>query len=479
MRDARSGPAWLRVGLDLVRGGATDVTTDAGRSRQRYRRALLGTGAAVGARGIGAGVSLLTVPLTLGYLGVERYGMWMTVSSLIAVLAFTDLGIGNGLLTAIANATGRADRAAEGRYAASATWMLTAVGTALAAVVILASAVVSWADVFNVADPIARSEAGTAMIAFGVCFAIGLPLSVVAQIRYGYQEGYVNSAYVAAGSVLGLVLVLIVISLELGLPYLVVSLMGAPLLASIVNAAVLFGRQRRWLAPRPSAVHVPTALALLRSGGQFLILQLAVAAAFYSDSLIAARIIGPQAVAEYSVATKLFLVPTVLVTAAVGPLWPAYGEAYARGDVAWLRRTLRRSVILVLAMTVPLSLLLAVAADPILRFWIGGAVTPPPLLVAGIAAWTVLSGVGTAMAMLLNGLHILRFQIATAVVMAALNVSLSIALASSMGVAGVILGTVIAYPISTLLPLGWYVPRLLRRLELSTPRRPEDEAVGR
>jgi hypothetical protein len=79
--------------------------------------------------------------------------------------------------------------------------------------------------------------------------------------------------------------------------------------------------------------------------------------------------------------------------------------------------------------------------------------------------------------MLLNGLHILRFQIATAIVMATLNVTLSILLASRIGVSGVILGTVIAYPISTLLPLGLYVPRLLRRLERRTPPRQEQAHV--
>lgn len=477
MRNRRFAPARLRAGLDLLRGQSADLETEAGRSRERYRRALLGTGAAVGARGIGAAVSLLTVPLTLGYLGVERYGMWMTISSLIAFLAFTDLGIGNGLLTAIANATGRGERAAEMRYAASATWMLVVVGVVVAIGVVGLTSVVSWADMFNVSDSVAREEAAPAMLAFGVCYAAGLPLSAVSQIRYGHQEAYVNSAYGAAGSVLGLLLVLAAINLQLGLPFLVVALMGAPLVASLVNAAVLFGRQRPWLLPRPSRVHAPTALALLRSGGQFLILQLAVAAAFYSDSLIVARVIGPQAVAEYSVATKLFLVPTVLVAAAVGPLWPAYGEAYARGDVPWLRRTLQRSLTLVLSITVPLSLLLAIAAEPILQLWIGGAVMPPTLLVAGIATWTVLSAVGTSLAMLLNGLHILRFQIATAVVMAALNVSLSIFLAGRIGVAGVILGTVIAYPISTLVPLGVYVRRLLRRLERS-PGPPRAETSG-
>lgn len=454
-----------------------DSAAAARRSQERNRRARLTAIATVASRGIGALTTLITVPLTLGYLGTERYGLWMTISSLIAFLIFTDLGIGNGLLTAIANASGRDDRVQAARDVASAFWMLVAVGGFLVVLVLATLPIVSWAAVFNVNTAEARAEAGPAMIAFGVCFAASLPLAAVTQVRYGYQEGYLNSGFVAAGSILGLILVVLAIQLELGLPFLVLALMGSPLVAGTANALVLFRKQRPWLAPSLKRADGATAIALLRSGSQFLVLQLALAAAFYSDTLIAARVIGPQAVAEYSVATKLFLVPTVLVTAALGPLWPAYGEAIARRDLDWVRSTLRRSILVALALTVPVSIALALLANPILALWIGGAVSPPTLLVAGIAIWTVLSGVGTALAMLLNGLHILRVQIVTAVIMAILNVGLSIFLASRIGVAGVILGTVIAYPISTLLPLGLYLPRVFRRLEASLPMRPDQPST--
>src|SRR5436190_24204717 len=101
--------AWLRKALSVLSFRAFDASTAEGRSMERYRRAALATFAAFGARGIQILTSIVTVPLTLHYLGLERYGMWMTISSTIAMFTFADLGIGNGLLNAIADAHGRRD----------------------------------------------------------------------------------------------------------------------------------------------------------------------------------------------------------------------------------------------------------------------------------------------------------------------------------------------------------------------------------
>ena len=80
------------------------------RAKERGRRIALTTIATAVAKAISMAAGLITVPLTLNYLGVERYGMWMTISSVVALLAFTDMGIGNGLLNSIAEANGKDDR---------------------------------------------------------------------------------------------------------------------------------------------------------------------------------------------------------------------------------------------------------------------------------------------------------------------------------------------------------------------------------
>src|SRR3989304_4466229 len=105
-RAAPSGRLALRLGvlmgslLSLLRLRSFDTATREGRSRERYRRVALTAITSVAARGVALLSLVISVPLTLSYLGTERYALWMAVSSLLAALASLDLGIGNGLVTA-------------------------------------------------------------------------------------------------------------------------------------------------------------------------------------------------------------------------------------------------------------------------------------------------------------------------------------------------------------------------------------------
>jgi len=79
-----------------------EVATEATRSAERHRRALLTSATGFAARGVSMGASLITIPLTLHYLGNERFGLWMTISSIVAMATFADFGIGNGVVNMLA-----------------------------------------------------------------------------------------------------------------------------------------------------------------------------------------------------------------------------------------------------------------------------------------------------------------------------------------------------------------------------------------
>jgi O-antigen/teichoic acid export membrane protein len=450
--------------LTVLRLTPFDTSTEEGRAQERYRRATLSALVSYAARGLTLVTTLVSVPLTLSYLGSERYGMWMTISSVIAMLSFTDFGLGNGLLNSVAEAHGQGDRDAAARYVSSGVVMLTGIALALAALFGLIYGLVPWARVFNVGSPTAVAEAGLATAAFAACFLLNLPLSVPQQVRVAYQEGYVNSLFVGAGNLLGLGLVLLAIAEHAGLPVLVLAMAGAPLLTAAVNAGLL-ARTRSYLRPRLVLVSRASASALLRTGMLFFVLQIAVAVGYTSNSIVAAQVIGPGAVSEYTVATKLFLIPTTLITLALLPLWPAYREAIVRGDSSWVRQTFRRSLKLVLTLGVPSCVLLVVVGIPLIRLWVGTAVQPSFALILGIGIWTVMGGVGNAYAMLLNGAQVIRFQVATASIMATTNIALSVLLTQRIGVAGVVWGTIIAFSICSLVPTSVYVPRLIRRIQ--------------
>jgi len=465
MNQGRAALARTRRAMGYLRLRPFETSTTEGRAAERYRRAAWSTVAGTGARVLGLGVSLVTIPLAIGYLGAERYGLWVTISAITAMLTFADFGLGNGLMNAIADAYGRDDLPAAQRAVSSAFLILSAVAVVALTGFALLYGIVPWAEVTNVSTATAAAEAGPTLLVFFVCFAVSLPLGLAQRIQYGRQEGFEVSAWTAVGSLLALAGLVAAIQLKAGLPWLVLALAGGPVVATALNWLILFSRRHPELRPHLHLATGRAALGLIKVGMLFFVLQLAVAVAYQSDVVVAARLIGPPAAAEYSVALRLFfLVPTLLSLVFV-PLWPAYGEAIARGDLGWVRRTLARSTTLGVILAALSSAFLVIAGREVLRIWLGPVFDPPFMLLLGMALWAVVSTAFTSISMLLNGATVVKFQVIVASVMAGTSIVASIVLGSRFGLSGIIWGTLLAYVVFGAVPTLWYLPRVFQQLD--------------
>jgi len=444
-----------------------DLATEQGRSSERHRKIVLTAAAAAIAKAVQAGSFLISVPLTLQYLGPERFGLWMTISSVIVMLGFADLGIGNGLLNAVSEASGKGDNEAIRRYISSAFFILGGIALGTLAIFLLAYPFISWASLFNVKSPLAAQESGYAVLAFILCFVLNIPAGIVQRTQMGLQMGFVAHIWQIAGGVLSLLAILLAIHLQLSLPWLVFALAGTPVLVAALNGMLFFGGARPDVRPAKRFLSREAMRKVTHAGLLFLVLQIAAAAAFASDNIVIARMLGPEAVTQYAVPEKMFSVVPMLLGMILMPLWPAYGEAMAKGDGRWVRTIFGRSLKIALAVASILAFLLGYFAADILSLWVGHQVSPPLMLLLGMAVWKVFEGWGMAVGVFLNGANIVRLQAALATLMAVLAITLKIALIGPMGVAGVVWATIIAYVTVTFVPLSLVIPRLLRRFEIA------------
>ncbi|MDQ6671599.1 MAG: oligosaccharide flippase family protein [Chloroflexota bacterium] len=443
-------------------GLTSSTSTPAERSRERYRRAGITTFASVGAQAVATLATLLTVPLALSYLGSERYGVWMSVTSLVAIITAADLGISNGLLNAISKAHGKEDQELARRYISSAFFMLSGIAGLLALIVLVLQTVVSWPHLLNATSAEIALEAQPTALVLLACSLAGIPLGVAARVHLGYQEGFINSLWQGVGSIVGLIGLVVAIALGASLPWLVLAVAGGPVIGGGSNLLVLV-RQRDWVRPRWSAVDRDAATRLLKTGLQFAILQAVFAVAFLSDNLVVARIFGPGAAAQYSVHAQLFGLAPVIAAMALSPFWPAYGEALARGDVDWVRKALVRSLLATLVVVGGVSVLFLLTGDYVIQLWVGSRIEPSRPLMLGLALWAILSSMGTAVSMFLNGAGILKLQVVLAVLMAVAALAGKVAFGQTFGLPGVIWGTVGAYALFVAAPLAVLLPRILGR----------------
>lgn len=440
-----------------------DTNSSEDRARERHRRAALTTMASVLAHGTRLLTVFVSVPLTISYLGNERYGLWLTISSTLAFFSFADLGIGNGLLNMISEADGKDDRNSAIQAVSSAFFLLAALSVSFGALFFWLYEYIPWLRIFNISSPEAIREAGPAMVVFVACFLINMPLGIVQRIQMGFQEGFSSNIWQALGSVLALLGVLAVIELGLGLPWLVLAFAGAPVIATVLNGLYIFNSKYSWLRPQLRKVSYVTAKRVMNLGVLFFTLQISLAIAFSSDNFVIAQILGADAVVEYGVPKRLFGLVVLIVGFVLTPFWPAYGEAFSRQDNAWIKNTLTSTLKGTLILVGPASVLLVLFGKPLIDFWIGEVIQPSTVLLLGLGLWTVVNSFGRAITMFLNGTGIIRVQTLLTVLMAIANLALSISLCRKIGVAGPIWGTVISYTFVLVIPSYLYVRKVLER----------------
>ncbi len=433
-----------------------------GRASWREKRAAMAAGSGFAARGVSFVVMLVTVPVTLAYLGSAPFGFAATLTAVAGLLAFADLGIGKSLLNAVASADGHGDRVGINTAVGSTFYTLMALAGIFSIIALLVIPAVDWVDVLGAGGAVTRGDATAAMLALVLTTLAGVPMSCISASRYGLQQGYVENAFQIGGSIMSLVFVLAAVAAKGGLPMVVLAFAGGPLVVGLIDgAALLHGRP--WFRPQPASWDRAVATHLLRIGLGFLSLQVALAVGFATDTIVLARLLGPTSVAQYAVATRVFTVPALLVGVSLSPLWPAYRDASESGDMEWVRRTFRRSRWIALVVAVPTSLFLAVTAGVLADLWTGGRVTIEPALGAGLAVSTIAVALWNVYAYLLNGLQELRFMMPATWLMAAVNLPLSIALTAVAGVSGVAWGSAIAVSVCLLIPSTIYVRGAFRR----------------
>lgn len=452
------------ISVFSLRAGSTN--TEAERSRERYRRIALTTLTSASAKGVTLLTMIVSVPLTIRYLGTERYALWMVITSSVSMLVFSDLGIGNGLLNAIAESHGKNDEKAAHAYVSSAFFLLLGVCSTLFLVLAGIYHIVPWARIFNVTAPLAVLESAPASAVFIGCFAIGLPMGIVQRIENGYQDGFTNNLWTMLGGVFGLAGLLLAVHLRAGLPWLVVAITGAPLVATLWNGIFLFSWLRPNLRPSWAAANRKYMLDLLSKGMYFFILQFCVVTVTSADNLIVSQLLGPTAVTTYAVVMRMFtIIPAILLMVLI-PLWPAYGESIARGEIDWARRALARSLKMILSATLASGIVLVTLGPWILRHWVG---RPLPgasrALLLGMAVWAMLSTAGHAISIFLNGANRMGVQVLSGVLTLCSAVFMKFTLAPRLGLSAVIWSTDFAYVLFVCIPAILFMPRFLTRLQ--------------
>lgn len=421
-------------------------------SDKRLRLVILGAGANLVSTVLSFMVFFISVPLTVSYLGPERFGVWMAIASLASMLGFMDFGVGNGLVSQVAARNVQTNKQQLQDTISSGLVTLSVIGALGGMLMCLLNTLFPLVQILNVESTQAKQDARDLVLVFILFFSINIPLNGIYKIMLGLQRNWLVHTIKSCASLLSLILIVTLAHQEADPAWLLLATFGVQVTAAALLIPYFF---RQKFISATSLMnwrnHRAEYKALLNVGGLFLVLQLGVMCGWGADALLISSLASVSAVAQFAVVHRLYQFVSVPITIINTPMWGAYADAYAHEDYAFIARNLKRSMALSLGVSSIFSVTLYLASDLIFALWLKDELIISQHLILGFTVWKILESVGHSLSMALNGMHIIKPQVVSVMMLCAIVLPLKFIYTPHYGGNAVIWSTVLAYSLSTLL----------------------------
>lgn len=361
-------------------------------------------------RGVGALIPLVSVPLALGHLGAVNYGAWATAVALTTVFAFSDLGIGTGLMTRLGGSFGGSTPTLDDRALVSSAYAMVA-GVVLALLVGL-GLVATFTDM---ADFLGAGQGGNVELILCVtlaAFVISIWVSLVVRVQYAVGQQTASNIWQTVGSLAMFAGIWCAAEFTEWPGWFILAAVAIPVVVTAVNSCWFFGFTPlgKALAPIPRLADLALAGSLLRLGARFLLVSLLLAASVAVDPWIVARTTDLAEVPNFSIPSRLLSVVGLISVMALMPLWPMHARAVQEGDVVWIQRMTRRLVILSTSLMAVVVTLVVLSSQFLVEHWLGDAITVNYVLWSGLAVLCVAQAMTGPLFMVQNGAEVLGPQ---------------------------------------------------------------------
>lgn len=445
----------IKAYIKLFRFKSFDTSSEIGRSHERYRLIALSGSSSLLSKFIIAFISLISVPLTINYLGKEAFGLWMVVSSLVVWLQLTDFGIGNGLVNALAEANGRNDKTAACSYFSTTFYSISGITLILAVPVVIIALFVPWDKAININNIALAQDAKYCFSVLSLFFFINMPLSIANKALFAYQKAYLVNMTQIIASLCSLLFLITAISMKLSLIWLV-SLVSLGILLGNIASWILLFRNMPWLRLQVKMSSRHAFHRVARTSVPLFLFQIGALLLNQTANIILAHLAGLKIVADYNILLKIYTVVYSIGISFSSPFYPAIREAFEKKEARWVSNAVKRVTALRLAILILPAVLLVFIGNQLIAFWIRQPLSEN----FGYIGWLcfgicmILSGLSATLSEVLMVLDYIYSQLHTVFANALVFISLSFLLVPQYGLTGFYVSLVISMIYPTLWALN-------------------------
>lgn len=405
---------------------------------QLIKKNIFGT---FGLKAISMLTSFALVPLTIGYVSNQLYGVWLALSSVLNWIGLFDVGFGNGLRNRLTEnlALGNMEKCQQ--YISTTYYCLTWIFLPLAILCTIGCGWVNWSSLLNV-DPAMNNEILQTVRIVVSFTCVSFIVKILSMILMALQFNALSSALDTIGQVLSLLVIgLLTLFTKGNLLYLALALTVIPFCVYLVASIYVFKKRYPHLAPHLTMVRTALIKDILNLGIKFFIIQIACLVLYGLMNVLISNVSNPLYVTEYNVVYKYLSIPYIVFGVILSPFWNAYTEAYTLGDYSWMNSLYKKLTKLLLLGYMGLILLI-VFSSFFFKVWLGQSVEIHLSMVIAVASYVFIQMFCNLQTSIINGTGCITIQLYGSVVMTLLNIPLALSLGSLIGAEGVIYSVV-------------------------------------
>lgn len=421
---------------------------------------------AIGYKGIGVLIGFLYFPLSLSYLDPVRFGIFLTMASMIDWFGELDVGIGNGLRNRLGEAVADGDEEKARAYVSTTFFTIGTIFSFAALVFMTVSYFLPWSSWLQADVSLNKEIALLAMFMFGA-FAINFVASHIYEVFYALQRAAIVSLFsmITKLSFLLVILYLLYFTDDSLVLYGAAKTVTFALVPLSVCILYFWGSLKKY---RPSfrLVKLEYFRDLFSMGFRFFLIKISMIIIYQTNNILIARFVTLEGVSQYNAVYKylsIFLMFFVILT---NQLWSANLEAYRKKELEWMRRTLR-NLLKVWGVTILFSVVMVLISPIFFDLWLGNKIEIPFMLTIAVALSVAVTTWVNMHNLVVNGTGKIQLQMIAWIIVSVINIPLSIFFAVNLelGTIGIVLGTVVS-----MLPMAILAPIQVRKVIHQTDR---------
>lgn len=383
-------------------------------------------------------ISLAIVPITINYLNPEQYGIWITLSSIVAWISFFDIGLGHGFRNRFTESKSKGNIELARKYVSTTYFAMAIIFGFLLFVFEIVNPFINWSAVLNVSQNL-RNLLSTVMsvILIGVCTQF--VSNVFPTMLSADQKTAVSSIIATIGQLVALLVIFMFTKMSNhSMIYIAFALTWIPVITTILISFLMFTHDYKEYSPSYKYIDKTLIRNIVNLGFKFFVIQGSMIVIFQIINIVLSRELGPSSVTEYNITYKYFSITQMIFNIITAPFWSAYTDAYTIGDYDWMTRVYKKLEKVFYAL-VGLSLLLLVISPVIIRIWLNGSVDVSYSVSASVMLYICAISYSQLYMVLLNGLGKVYVQMLVYVLFAIICIPSTLFLCRNFGIVGIML----------------------------------------